>query len=70
MPRPRRLVIQQADGSSVTHTDGTLLMIDLTGLHNANAQIPLRVVVEEQCDLLCWHDLTSGSELPCWGPDA
>jgi len=60
-------VIRQADGTPVTREDGKLLMIDLTGLPNANAQIPsLRIVVEEQCDLLCWHERTSGTDLPYW----
>jgi hypothetical protein len=65
MPRPRRLVIMDAAGQELRR-GGMLLRIDLTGIPNANSQIPLRVVLEELCDMEHWHTRNTGSELPMW----
>jgi hypothetical protein len=62
-------VIQAPNGANVTDGDHELLMIDLTGLFNADTRAPLMAVVEEQCDLLCWHQRTSGHALPFWSSD-
>ena len=61
-PKPRRLVIKDVD-------DGDLASLDLTGMFNANTLAPLLAVVEEQCDMLHWHQIGK-VPLPCWGPDA
>jgi hypothetical protein len=69
MSKHRRLVVTDAvspngtDGYGHRHTQ-----IDLTGIKHANSQIPMYAVVQEQCNLGCWHDV-SHVELPYWGSD-
>jgi hypothetical protein len=67
--KQRRLVIRDAAdqavlvnwrGEPLSHTQ-----IDLTGLSNGSARDPLRAVVQEKCNLDCWHDVGS-AEVPLW----
>jgi hypothetical protein len=72
MSKPRRLVVKEVDKRMfLTHADGRPLehwQIDLTGIHNADTRTPLTAVVQEQCNLGCWHDRDSYRLLP-WGPE-
>jgi hypothetical protein len=65
--RVRRLLLKDAAGWTIdpAKCHGGFC---LSGIPNANSTMPLQVVVEEQCDLLHWHQLNS-VELPCWGSD-
>lgn len=65
MARPRRLIVQGPDGDNLM-IEGHLIAVDLTGVANADARWVMRAVVQQQCDLLCWHDMTTGTDLPLW----
>lgn len=65
MARPRRLVVQFPNGANIDF-DGRLIGVDMTAIPNADARAPLRAVVQQQCDLLCWHDMSTGTDLPLW----
>lgn len=65
MARPRRLIIQTPDGGNLM-VEGHLIGLDLTGIPNADVRAGLQVKVEQQCDLLCWHEMSSGTDLPLW----
>lgn len=67
MPRPRRLVIRMPNGGNWAPSD-QVAHIDLTGVPNADSRAPLQAVVQEQCDLQCWHDLPA-KILPAWSND-
>lgn len=67
--KPRRLIIRDVTAAQVIADNfGRPLQsyqIDLTGLANADSRCPLMAVVQEQCNLGCWHDRDEG-RLPCW----
>lgn len=68
----RRLIIRDANGEQILSDEyGHPLMhyeIDLTAVANANHTAPIKVIVQEQCNLGCFHDKAS-SILPFWGAD-
>lgn len=70
--KPRRLVIRDVNGALLAADAlGHPLahwQIDLTGIPNANAAAVMTAVVQQQCNLGCWHDAESIA-LPCWGSD-
>lgn len=66
--KPRRLIVRDVVGSQYPLSHNAHREIDLTGLVHANTQSPIYAVVQEQCNLGCWHD-TSLNDLQCWGPD-
>jgi hypothetical protein len=70
--KARRLVIQYPDGYKRFVDDRgcplTHFQIDLTGIANANSQSPVSAVVQEQCNLGCWHDRDSYPLAP-WGTE-
>jgi hypothetical protein len=65
----RRLVVRDVNGESLMNRDGREhWQIDLTGIPNANSRATLTAVIQEQCNLGCWHD-TQTLTLPPWGAD-
>ena len=68
----RRLIIRDVNGEMLAADNyGQPLQhweIDLTSVANANSQVPLLAVVQEQCNLGCFHD-TDKITLPQWGND-
>jgi len=65
--KKRRLVVADSDYSRIKQIR-LHDQIDLTGIRNASACDPIHVVVEEECNLGCWHKV-SHTDLPCWGDD-
>jgi hypothetical protein len=66
----RRIVLEDCNGQRICAPEHGLCQaaaIDITGVHHANAALPVRAVVEQRCDLGRWHTLSS-TELPAWGP--
>jgi hypothetical protein len=59
----RRLIVTSVDDSQVALNDHD--QIDLTGLYNNSARDPLMAVIQEQCNLGCWHD-KDRVPLPIW----
>lgn len=59
----RRLVVKDVTGQiiGVPHDQ-----VNLTGVENVNPMDPPVAVVQQRCDLGCWHDVSSVT-LPCWG---
>jgi hypothetical protein len=70
--KPRRLVIRDTNGELLAADAlGHPLahwQIDLTGIPNANSRATMTAVVQEHCNLGCWHD-SAKLQLPCWGSD-
>ncbi len=59
--RARRLALMSVDGSIVS-------TLNLTGIPNANSQVPMKIEVQQACDLGHWHYQT-GQIAPLWGSD-
>jgi len=59
-----RLVIYAPNGAPV----GTADAIDLTGIPNADAAAPMRIVVERQCNMGVWHQIADGP-MPLYDPE-
>lgn len=71
-PKPRRLIVRDSCGEQLVHDAcGRPIkhfQIDLTAVPHANSRAGMTAVVQEQCNLGCWHDQTT-MDLPCWGAD-
>jgi hypothetical protein len=71
--KPRRLVVKDVllSASPVRAFDDIYMHhadIDLTGVPHADTRSPMYAVIQEQCNLGCWHDVNR-TYLPCWGSD-
>lgn len=67
--KARRLIV--ADNAYADHAEGfggKHNQIDLTGIVHANSQFGMYAIVQEQCNLGCWHNVTR-YELAPWGND-
>lgn len=68
----RRLIIRDTNGEMLAADNyGRPLQhyqIDLTAVANANVQALMMGVVQEQCNLGCWHDKDMIELMP-WGAD-
>jgi hypothetical protein len=72
--KPRRVIAVYPLGDTVfvpsypltymAHTD----QINLTGVPNANAAMPLMLHIQQQCELGCWHTIDK-MEIPPYGND-
>lgn len=62
-----RLVIYGPNGNRVAIRD-RIAGMDLTDIPNADAQAPLMVVVERECDLGHWHNI-GHTPLPLYDVD-
>jgi hypothetical protein len=67
--KPRRLILRDAADQWVVanwrNEPLSHVQIDLTGLSNGSARDPLKAVVQEKCNLDCWHD-TGSADVPLW----
>lgn len=55
-----RLIVELPNGVKLAGR-----IIDLTGVPNADAQFPLRIVIQQQCDMGSWHRYDY-VDLPCY----
>lgn len=61
----RRLVVRDVSDHSI-RPGPPHDQIDLSSVPHASVNIPMVAVVQQKCELGCWHDI-SVTELPCWG---
>jgi len=63
-PKGRRLIVRLRDGEDIRV--GPHHQISLTAVPHADTRVPITAVVQQECDLGCWHDVST-TDLPCWG---
>ena len=61
MSRPTRLVLVAPHGGVISDRE-----LDLDGIPNANAQSPISIIVQQQCDLGHWHQMGRPRDLPLY----
>jgi hypothetical protein len=69
-PVSTRLMLYGPDGARITldARNNRVAGMDITGPANADAKVPLRVVIERECNLGEWHAIANGP-LPLYDPD-